>query len=176
MTDYDFLNLKKLGGRKPFAAEHRFDESHIPEPMSGCWLWLGALRGSNGYGALKVNGKPVVAHRYSYERHVGPIPTGMFVCHRCDNPSCVNPNHLFLGTDQDNSDDKVRKSRQAKGASLAAAQKEKRPRGESNGNSKLTRAQVTEIRAINLPQRAIASRFGVTQALVSKIKRKEIWL
>lgn len=169
------FNLKRLGGRKPQPPEARFDASYMPEPMSGCWLWLGTERGSNGYGSLKVDGKLIAAHRYSYQRHVSEIPAGLLVLHRCDNPACVNPNHLFLGTDQDNSDDKVKKQRQARGAALVKAQAKNKARGEANGNSRLTSAQVEEIRAMPLPQRAMAKKFGVSQAIISKIKRKEAW-
>ena len=153
----------------------RFDASYMPEPISGCWLWLGKEQGSNGYGRIKANGKYTAAHRYSYKRFVGEIPNGMLVCHRCDNPACVNPYHLFIGTHQDNTDDKVRKNRQAKGIKLAEAQYENRPKGELNGQSKLTQDQVNQIRSLNMPQRKIAKIFGVSQPLISKIKRKEMW-
>jgi hypothetical protein len=169
------IDLRTLVGKKPKSHIERFEASYMPEPMSGCWLWLGAERGSNGYGSIKVADKYIQAHRYSYQRFVGEIPIGMLVCHRCDNPSCVNPYHLFLGTNQDNSDDKVRKNRQAKGKKLSDAQYENRPKGGKNGNSKLNKDKVNQIRSLNLPQRKIANIFGVSQALISKIKRKEMW-
>lgn len=106
-------------------AAERFDRSYTVAE-SGCWLWSGVPRGANGYGVLKVEGAPMAAHRYSYTKHHGPIPGGLFVLHRCDTPLCVNPAHLFLGTDQDNSDDKVQKGRQARGPELAAAQRKGR--------------------------------------------------
>lgn len=99
----------------------------------------------------------------------------MLVCHHCDNPACVNPYHLFLGTNKDNSDDKVRKNRQAKGKQLAEAQSKNRPRGEKIWNSKLTIDQVNQIRSIDMSQRKLAKMFGVSQPLISKIKRKEMW-
>jgi hypothetical protein len=175
MTEYDNTDLRYLGGRKPKSHIERFEASYIPEPMSGCWLWLGTERGSNKYGVIKIDGKAIPAHRYSYQRFVGEIPVGMFVCHRCDNPSCVNPYHLFLGTHQDNTDDKVRKNRQAKGSKLAEAQYENRPRGEKNGRSKLNQDKVNQIRSLNISQKEIANIFGVSQALISKIKNKEMW-
>ena len=78
----------------------------------GCWEWT-AKHDKNGYGRFSPNGQysQVPAHRFSWELHNGPVPEGMLVCHRCDNPECTNPNHLFLGTPQDNMDDKVRKGR-----------------------------------------------------------------
>jgi DNA-binding transcriptional regulator YiaG len=168
-------NLKSLGGSKPKSHAERFDASYMPEPISGCWLWLGEEQGSNGYGRIKVNGKAMQAHKYSYQRYIGAVPNGMLVCHHCDNPACVNPYHLFLGTNKDNSDDKVRKNRQAKGKQLAEAQSKNRPRGEKIWNSKLTIDQVNQIRSIDMSQRKLAKMFGVSQPLISKIKRKEMW-
>ena len=81
----------------------------------GCWIWTAALRGKAGYGAYKLNGKTIDAHRVSYELHNGLIPKGMYVCHTCDNRKCVNPNHLFLGTAKDNYQDAVNKARIVKG-------------------------------------------------------------
>lgn len=81
----------------------------------GCWIWTAGLRGKTGYGAYKLNGKTIDAHRVSYELHNGLIPKGMYVCHTCDNRKCVNPNHLFLGTAKDNYQDAVNKARIIKG-------------------------------------------------------------
>ena len=83
------------------------------ERTSGCWLWMGK-RDKAGYGYVRPNYKLTGAHRFSWELTHGPIPSGLFVCHRCDNPPCVNPEHLFTGTARDNTSDAIRKGRLAK--------------------------------------------------------------
>lgn len=134
----------------------------------GCWLWTASVD-KDGYGKYRVGGagsRNVKASRFSYELNVGPIPRGLGVLHTCDVPGCVRPSHLFLGTDADNSADKVRKGRQC--------------RGEANGGGgKLTRAQVTEMRNLYAlgghTHKQLARRFGVNRSLVGMIMRGEIW-
>ncbi len=92
-------------------------ERSIPEPMSGCWLWLRA-RIPEGYGHIAVDGKNLGAHRVSYETFVGPIPDGLWVLHRCDTPPCINPRHLFLGTHKQNVADSAAKGRHHHGRKL----------------------------------------------------------
>lgn len=82
----------------------------FPRPETGCWNWT-AGKDRQGYGILKLNRSMKKAHRVSYEYYVGPVPEGLLVCHNCDNPTCVNPTHLFTGTHQDNNQDKVNKGR-----------------------------------------------------------------
>lgn len=149
----------------------RLERHSIPEPNTGCQLWFSSSRNPYGHGHMGVGGRTKMAHRVAWECYRGPIPQGALVLHKCDTPGCINPNHLFLGTHQDNEDDKVRKGRQARGSKLAHP----RARGERNGNSKLTADIVRSIRATDEPQRRIAERYGVTQAIISKIKRNEVW-
>lgn len=91
----------------------RFDAKYIPEPNSGCWIWLGQPR-AQGYGGFRHEGKRKLAHRASYEIHIGLIPSGLHVLHKCDVTACVNPDHLRLGTNNDNIADKFARGRVAR--------------------------------------------------------------
>lgn len=122
-----------------------------------CWEWVGAIS-KNGYGAFGVGYKMVGSHRVSYAIHFGEIPDGLIVCHRCDNKICVNPSHLFLGTQKDNIRDKLSKGRQ--------------PNGESHYNHKLTTEQVIDLRQKRLEgrtQASLALEFGIAFQTVSDI-------
>lgn len=133
-----------------------FDECYIPEPMSGCWLWTSSLN-AGGYGQ---KGRKV-AHRVSYEIHKGPIPVGMCVCHRCDQPSCVNPDHLFLGTRSDNMRDMSRKGRGV------------------NPSAKMNMELAREIRKIRettgMLYKDIGKMFGINRAAAGSIGRNASW-
>jgi hypothetical protein len=85
-----------------------------PEPMSGCWLWIGPIQNA-GYGRTAIDGKSKSAHRLSWEIFRGPIPKGLCVCHACDVPICVNPSHLWLGTHLENIQDASRKGKMGLG-------------------------------------------------------------
>lgn len=98
------------------AAVKRFWDNVQKSP--GCWLWTAAKR-HKGYGAFNVRGENFKAHRLAWELTYGPIPKGMHVCHRCDTPSCVNPTHLFLGTNQDNVADMFQKGRNSPPPNMA---------------------------------------------------------
>ena len=142
---------------------HRFDEKWLEDPRTGCWEWQ-AFLDSDGYGTLRVGYKMMKAHRVSYALTFGPFDSALLVCHDCDNPSCVNPDHLFLGTNADNSADMTSKGRQAK--------------GEANGRSKLTEADIPAImaqRATGATMRAIARDFGVSHFVISNITRGKSW-
>jgi len=160
--------MRWLLGKRYVDADTRFHSSYIVDLETRCWLWQGSVRGSNGYGRISVGGVTHQAHRYSWMIHNGEIGAGLFVCHKCDTPLCVNPDHLFLGTHQENMNDCVAKGRTNGGTKTPL-------RGSKNAKSKLSESQVALIRSLNWPQRKIASHFGVSQALISKIKRNEMW-
>lgn len=144
-----------MPGPKTTHVGTRFWEKCIPEPNSGCWLWMGNVLW-NGYGTIWRDRKHAYAHRISWELTTGPIPDGLCVCHRCDNPVCVNPAHLFLGTTADNMADKVRKGRHQPG--------EKAPW------AKLKADDVREIRASSDTGRALALRYGLNQSNISRVR------
>lgn len=105
-----------VNGGRPFVTPlERFERYVDKAGQNGCWLWTSA-KNEAGYGRIRIPvdgawGKQVYAHRWSYEHHIGPVPEGMFVMHRCDNPPCVNPAHLTVGTPQENTLDMHRKGR-----------------------------------------------------------------
>lgn len=154
----------------------RFEKKFIPDPNTGCWIWMAALVG-RGYGLFRADGRLVRAHRFAYELYVGPILDGLCVLHKCDVPACVNPAHLFLGTQADNIADKCAKGRQASGDRHGSRlHPEKTARGEKIGNAKLTEEQVREIRAAEgLSQQRLAVAFNVDQTLISQIRSRKIW-
>ncbi len=137
-----------------------------------CWLWQGARNflkdGTPTYGVFTVSHhQPMKAHRWSWERHFGPLMEGEQVLHHCDTPACVRPDHLFKGSGQDNMTDKVLKDRQSKGS--------------GHGRAKLTESQVEEIRTRFKPHSrthggsALAREFGVSQATVSALAHGKTW-
>lgn len=85
-------------------------EKKIEKSANGCWIWTGS-KNSKGYGRVRIDKKEYMAHRISYNIYLGEIPYGLFICHKCDNPSCVNPEHLFTGTARDNTQDMLSKNR-----------------------------------------------------------------
>lgn len=148
----------------------RFEEKYIPVPESGCWLWT-ACTNKDGYGAFRFNDRNNLAHRASYEIQTGPIPEGAHVLHKCDNPSCVNPDHLFLGSHQDNMDDMKNKGRSARGQSINA--------GHKNPSARLTRADVLAIisryKSGEAKQVELAYEYGVNPEHISNICRGKAW-
>ena len=133
---------------------------------NGCWVWVGATL-PDGYGILSFKGKSHRAHRLSYSLAVWEIPVGVSVCHKCDNPACINPDHLFLGTQADNVHDCVRKGRRAS------------KKGTNNGRSKLSEKDVKRIRKIfaegKKNKTEISKLFGVSDTLIGLIVRRKSW-
>lgn len=131
---------------------------------SGCWNWNGPPT-KWGYGCIRVKHKTELAHRIAYLAFKGD-PSGMCVLHTCDNPKCVNPDHLFLGTNADNVRDKVSKNRQSKVGEYP---------GEKHHGAKLTNQDVLEIRKSDLSQSKLAVLFKVTQSNIQAIKSRRTW-
>ena len=127
---------------------------------SGCWVWMGATQ-VRGYGEILSNNRKLLAHRASYEAFIGPIPKGMYVCHACDNVYCVNPNHLFLGTQKQNLEDMKSKGRST--------------RGEKNTQSILFEEQVKIIKTSKLKNTELARTYEVSPATISAIKLGKRW-
>lgn len=154
--------------------------SKVVATPNGCREWQGTRRQGSGYGQVRVGGRLLSAHRVAWERAFGPIPEGLFVCHRCDNPPCVELTHLFLGTCADNNADKLAKARHSRGEAHSRAclgTKRNPARGERSGNAKLSTQQVLDIRQLagSMTKKDLGLRYGVTDVLIGKIVRKEIW-
>lgn len=130
-----------------------------------CWEWTGATSKPGGYGAFKYKGRRVQAHRFAYEAWRGPIPPGVCVCHRCDNRTCVNPEHLFLGTQAENNADMAAKGRSTIGV--------------RNPHARLSAADVLAIRRSYLPRvvtmRALARSYGVNEATIWRVIHRVCW-
>jgi len=155
MTTYRGINVRRnmpLGERLAFRSLRA---------ENGCLLWTGSL--SNGYGSMRWDGRPQLTHRLAWINASGPIPEGLYVCHKCDVPACIEPSHLFLGTHQDNINDMVAKGRRT---SL---------RGECHGKSKLTTSAILSIRADARFLRVIAADYGVSQSLIHAIRKGKVW-
>jgi len=132
------------------------------DETTGCWNWTAAR--THGYGVLRNGNRNIQAHRASYMTFCGEIPAGLFVCHRCDNPACCNPSHLFLGTNADNMRDK--------------AAKDRAPYGSQHWRSKLDERDVAEIRArvaVGEYRGDIGVLFGITGSVVSEIASGKAW-
>jgi len=133
----------------------------VVSETTGCWEWSGR-RNDKGYGVVAVVHDTEMMHRASYKVFVGPIPDGLFVLHRCDNPPCCNPEHLFLGTKRDNMLDAIAKGRlfMHDGA---------------HHNARLSVKDVAFIRGSDLSDRQLAMQFGVTRTAIKSIREKRSW-
>lgn len=129
---------------------------------TGCWEFNGP-RTNARYGKLKINRRATMVHRLAYELWVGPIPEGLHILHSCDNPPCMNPEHLRPGTAKENMQDRERRGR-------------RNITGERNSRAKLTWEQVGEIRDSSEFDRVLALKYGVSKATISLICRNETWV
>jgi hypothetical protein len=143
------------------SAESRF-WSEVKKTLFGCWEWQASYN-SGGYGHFYADGKEIAAHRFSWELHFGPIPEGMKVLHSCDNPKCVRPKHLFLGSYADNNKDRTQKGRSAKGS--------------SHGSAKLNEVLIKQIRreAKTQSTRSLARKYNVGQTAIQQAIRGKTW-
>jgi hypothetical protein len=152
------INASPLMGMR-----ERFERIGWDVMKSGCWEWRGG-KGEKGYGQFRAPGRSWIAPRAAHELYIGPIPEGMLVRHTCDNPPCVNPDHLVVGTHIDNNNDKVERGRQTKGAAV--------------NTNKLTESQVLEMRRLRLggaKSKDLAIKFGVSTATASAICTGRTW-
>ena len=143
-------------------AEVRFFEKFIPEPNSGCWLWEAAINAC-GYGTIGVKGRSMLAHRLSYKIYYGKLPKNKNILHRCDVPCCVNPEHLFAGTQRENIYDMEVKDRAY------------HPTGEQHGRAKLTEDDVRRIRLDPRSSRKIAPEYGVDRVTIQGARNGRTW-
>lgn len=147
-----------------FAMSARKELEWEVDGQTGCWNVTSHYLKGDGYAILHRGGRSKLAHRYMWEEVFGPIPEGMNVCHSCDNPACVNPAHLWLGTQLENIEDRNRKGRS------------RWPQGEKQYNAKLTNEQVTYIRThIEISQTQMARLMGVSQSVVRLIRLRRKW-
>ncbi|MBL8445652.1 MAG: HNH endonuclease [Zoogloeaceae bacterium] len=146
----------------------RFIEKCIPVTESGCWIWMACIHSSTGYGRFGIGRRETeYAHRASWRLFKGEIPAGLDVCHMCDVRLCVNPNHLFLGTRQDNMKDASKKGR------VRLPTIDQMLRAEKQPMAKLTNEQVREIRLSGKSQNELAAQFGVSQSCISLVKSRK---
>ena len=145
--------------------EERFWSKVDVSSDNSCWNWKAGIN-SEGYGWFWKEKRPHIASRISWELKFGPVPENMIVCHTCDNTKCVNPSHLWLGTDQDNTDDKIKKGRDVTF------------KGEQHGMAKLSEKQILEIRkelGTGKSGYKIAKEYNVTRNLIYSIKHRRLW-
>lgn len=143
----------------------RFWEKVDKGALDDCWMWKGS-KDIRGYGVIRTNQKPYSAHCVCYELCHGSIPKGMFICHKCDNPGCVNPAHLWLGTPAENNRDRAVKERN------------NHVKGEDHPSTTLTESDIVTIRNLSengVAQRAIARQYGIHQSSVWGIVHRKTW-
>lgn len=165
--------------RWPQTSNERF-WGHVSK-TDGCWEWTGSTQG-RGYGSFFADGRSHQAHRWIYEQFFGPQPKHIHICHKCDNPICIRPDHLFAGTRSDNMKDCAGKGRNVMQKfperSHFKGKNNIQCRGERQGNSKLKSQDIAEIKSLassGLSSARIAPMFGVHPAHVRKIVRGNAW-
>ncbi|MDB4312161.1 HNH endonuclease [bacterium] len=144
----------------------RFEEKYVPVTESGCWEWLGGFKSHGAYGGMSMFGKMEFAHRVSYWIFKGEIPAGKILRHTCDNPSCVNPDHLIAGTMKENGEDMVSRGRHDNGGGNP---------GVKNGGVKLREDQVLEIRKRTESTYTLGREYGVSPTTIGNIKNRKNW-
>jgi hypothetical protein len=159
-------NTRTTSANASFTEEERSRFFSKVNKTSACWLWMGA-KVPTGYGLFRFNGKPSKVHRLSFLIHTGVIPDGMSVLHKCDVPSCVNPDHLFLGTQADNI------------ADMRAKGRERKAHGEANGNSSLTLCEVCKIRTLraggSTTLSSLAAKYHVSASTIGRVINNINW-
>jgi hypothetical protein len=153
--------MKKMRLEKTGTPEERFLSSFIKLTPKDCWEWTNR-RDKDGYGYMFTNNKQIRAHRYSYEYFLKIKPDNFLVCHKCDNPGCVNPGHLFLGTAKENTADMIKKGRDT-------------IIGAKNCKAKLSNEDVIYIRNCGIETKHLAVKYGVTKHSINNIKTKRTW-
>lgn len=168
-----YIRLKKNGTTEDVIGSHsplkeRF--FRLVDKSSNCWIWAGKSINKKGYGQIQIGGagsKRISVHRLSYELHHGEIPSGLVVMHKCDNPSCVNPDHLELGTQSKNIKDAIDRGRKISTPPHKF--------GEAHGASKLTEENVIEIRSSLEETKKLALKFGVSKSSIERVRNRKTW-
>lgn len=143
----------------------RLEENYLVNEKNGCWEWMGMINKA-GYGRITIKQKKYLVHRAAYQEFIGLTPNNLLVCHKCDNPKCINPDHLFLGTHKDNGEDKTKKGR-------APSFK-----GSKNPSAKLKEKDVKNIRKMHskgIPSKILAIKFNINVVQINNIIRYASW-
>lgn len=168
------IKAKRKAG---LSIQERLQRNCIPIPFAGCFVWCGALD-NKGYGVINIGGGLArKAHRVSWSVFRGPIPPGMNVLHRCDMPCCINPDHLFLGTQADNVADMIAKGRDRKavGDNHSSRLYPELRRGENHSRARLSEKDILAIRSSPMGCRRLAKLYGVTVTHINNIRSRKAW-
>ncbi len=166
---------RAVRARASWSIQERLDFYSMPEPNSGCVIWLGSVD-RKGYGQIRLDYRLVYAHRLAWELKNGPIPLGALMLHRCDNPGCINPHHLRPGSPADNTADMLAKGRENFGGlELGRNGHANSPKGEHCARSKLTEAQVLSIRSDKRDCHQLARELCVHPSTIKSIRTRRTW-